>query len=196
MTWYFFSFPGERETEEVRRRAGDRNYPKKSRPHFVTLELGCDFSSDRGEEEEEDARRHLNRKQSVGNYVHIRGRHPTKPIVYKLREKESKKGTYYFLASFSSQQSTMCDVISLDLEITMQTTHYLYPNARIFHFFSIHHRPSYTKFISTKIRNAWNCSQGREKGRCLEKEEVQESTRIVYIECIIGRCSKYIINSR
>lgn len=125
----------ERETEEVRRRAGDRNYPKKSRPHFVTLELGCDFSSDRGEEEE-DARRHLNRKQSVGNYVHIRGRHPTKPIVYELREKESKRGTYYFLASSCSQQSTMCDVISLDLEITMQTTHYLYPNARIFHFFS------------------------------------------------------------
>jgi hypothetical protein len=134
------------------------------------LELGCDFSSDRGEEEE-DARRHLNRKQSVGNYVHIRGRHPTKPIVYELREKESKKGTYYFLASSSSQQSTMCDVISLDLEITMQTTHYLYPNARIFHFFSIHHRPSYTKLILLKFGTLGIVHKVVKKGVALKRRK-------------------------
>lgn len=62
----------------------------------------------------------MNRKQSVGNYAHIRGCHPTKPIG---RGKEKKKKSGNLFSRFFSQQSTMCDVISLDLEITKRRLH-------------------------------------------------------------------------
>lgn len=44
------------DSEEVRGRAGES--PKKRAAHTLSLlELGCDFSSDRGEEEEEEKKK-------------------------------------------------------------------------------------------------------------------------------------------
>ena len=84
--WHDISSPSRRETVAIE--VGLRSDTIKEPPTLCHFSDG-DFSSNRGGEE--DATRHLNRKQSVGNYVHIRV--GCQILKYKIKRKKKKQKT-------------------------------------------------------------------------------------------------------